>query len=81
MGIVMGRNGMARTFVLDGHEYWNADGQICDSAGELVGKVRWDIAKKYWIVEPAGEDDGWLVHVNEPDARETAIHGLVSSTF
>ena len=75
----MGRNVMDRTYFSDGHEYWNADRQICDSAGELVGKVLWDVAKKFWIVDPAGEEDGWLVHVNEPDAGETAIRGLVSS--
>jgi hypothetical protein len=32
-------------------------------------------------VQRAGEEDGWLAHVNEPDARETAIRGLVSSTY
>jgi hypothetical protein len=24
-------------------------------------------------------EDGWLAHVNEPDARETAIRGLIGS--
>lgn len=72
---------MDRIFVFDGHDYRDADGQIYDSTGGLVGTVLLDVAKEHWIVEPAGEEDGWLVHVNEPDARETAIRGLVSSTF
>jgi len=34
-----------------------------------------------FIVQRAGEEDGWLAHVNEPDARETAIRGLISLTY
>ena len=30
-------------------------------------------------VQRAGQEDGWLAHVNEP--RETAIRGLRSSAF
>jgi len=30
-------------------------------------------------VQRAGEEDGWLAHVNEPDAHTTAIRRLVSS--
>jgi hypothetical protein len=51
------------------------------SAGELVGTVLLDVAKEYWIVEPADSSDGWLIHVNEPDARETAIRGLIGSAY
>jgi hypothetical protein len=40
-----------------------------------------DVAKEYWIVEPADAGDGWLIHVNEPDARETAIRGLIGSAY
>jgi hypothetical protein len=32
-------------------------------------------------VQRAGEENGWLAHVNEPDARETAIRGLFSLTY
>ena len=77
----MGQSGMDRTFVFDGHEYRDADGRIYDSAGELVGTVLPDVAKEYWIVEPAGSGDGWLIHVNEPEARETAIRGLIGSAY
>ena len=77
----MGWKVMDRTFVFDGHEYRDADGRIFDSAGELVGTVLLDVAKEYWIVEPAASGDGWLIHVNEPDARETAIRGLIGSTY
>jgi hypothetical protein len=76
-----GDNRMDRTIVFDGHEYRDADGKIYDSANELVGTVLLDFAKEYWIVDPAGAADGWLVHVNETDARETAIQGLISSTY
>ena len=31
------------------------------------------------MVEPAHSIDGWLIHVNEPDAREPAILGLIGS--
>ena len=72
---------MDRIFVFDGHEYRDADGRIYDRAGELVGTVLLDVAKEYWIVEPADSDDGWLIHVNEPDARETAIRALIGSTY
>jgi len=77
----MGQSGMERTFVFDGHEYRDADGRIYGSTGELVGTVLLDVAKEYWIVEPAGSGDGWLIHVNEPDARETAIRGLIGSAY
>ena len=77
----MGWKVMDRTFVFDGHEYRDADGRIFDSAGELVGTVLLDVAKEYWIVDPADAGDGWLIHVNEPDARETAIRGLVGNTY
>jgi len=40
-----------------------------------------DAAKEYWIVEPADSADGWLIHANEPDARETAIRGLIGSAY
>ena len=59
----------------------DADGWICDSTGALVGTVLLDAAKEYWIVEPADTGDGWLIHVNEPDARETAIRGLIGSAY
>ena len=74
-----GETGMDRTIVLDGHEYLDADGRIYDRTGELVGTVLLDVAKEYWIVEPTDAGDGWLIHVNEPDARETAIRGLIGS--
>jgi len=77
----MGQSGMDRIFVFDGHEYRDADGRIYDSAGDLVGTVLLDVAKEYWIVEPADAGDGWLIHVNEPDARETAIRGLIGSAY
>ena len=70
---------MDRVSVFDGQEYRDVGGRIYDSAGDLVGAVLLDAANEYWIVEPAGEADGWLVHVNEPDARETAIRGLIGS--
>jgi len=76
-----GENRMDRTIVFDGHEYRDADGRIYDSANELVGTVLLDVAKEYWIVDPAGAADGWLVHVNETDARETAVRDLISSTY
>jgi hypothetical protein len=69
------------TFVFDGHEYRDSDGRVYDSTGELVGTVLPDVAKEYWIVEPADDAEGWLVHVNEPDARETAIRGLISAAY
>ena len=72
---------MDRTFVFDGHEYRDADGHIYDSENVLVGTVLLDVAKEYWIVEPADSGDGWLIHVNEPDARETAIRGLIGSAY
>ncbi len=77
----MGQRGMDRTFVFDGHEYRDANGRIYDSSGDLVGTVLLDAAKEYWIVEPADSGDGWLIHVNEPDARETAIRGLIGSAY
>lgn len=40
-----------------------------------------DAAKEYWIVEPADGVDGWLMYVNEPDARETANRGLISAAY
>ena len=40
-----------------------------------------DVAKEYRIVEPADDANGWLVHVTEPDARETAIRSLVSAAY
>ena len=76
-----GDNRMDRTIVFDGHEYRDADGRVYDGTGELVGTVLLDVAKEYWIVEPADDANGWLVHVNEPDARETAIRGLISATY
>ena len=72
---------MDRIIVFNGGEYRDADGRIYDSAGELVGTVFLDVAKEYWIVEPADDADGWLVHVNEPDARENAIRGLISAAY
>lgn len=72
---------MDRTFVFDGHEYRDADGQIYDSTGEWIGTVFLDVAKEYWIVEPIDSGEGWLVHVNEPDARETAIRSLIGDGY
>lgn len=72
---------MERTFVFDGHTYRDAEGRILDSTGERVSPALLDVAKEDWIVEPADAGDGWLVHVNEPDARETAIRGLIASTY
>ena len=77
----MGQSGMDRIFVFDGHEYRDADGRVYDSTGELVGTVLLDAAEEYWIVESADSGDGWLIHVNEPDARETAIRGLIGSAY
>jgi len=72
---------MDRVFVFDGQEYRDVGGRIYDSAGELIGTVVLDVAKEYWIVELADAGDGWLIHVNEPDARETAIRGLIRSAY
>ena len=52
-----------------------------DSTGALVGTVLHDAAKEHWIVGPADSGDGWLIHLNEPDPRETAVRGLIGSAY
>ena len=69
--------------VYDGHEYREDDGQILDSAGERLGTVELDpVCQEYWRVEPADPAlDGWQIHINEPDARNTAIRSLIASQY
>ena len=40
------------------HEWRDADGHVYDGENELGGTVLFDVAREYWIVEPAGEGDG-----------------------
>ena len=47
--------------------------------GERRGHKETDRGR--FMVEPAHSIDGWLIHVNEPDARQAAIRGLIGSAY
>lgn len=72
---------MEKILIIDGRKYLDEDGDIFDSDGHLLGSVMLDLVQEFWVIETTGDQDGWTIHVNEPDARNEAILSLIASHY
>ena len=74
--------GSVNMFTYDGHLYHEQDGDIFqDGDGSYCGCIALSPCGEYWYSEDGGGEFLGQIHVNERDARRTAILTVVVGDY